>query len=82
MLDWNGNGKIDPIDIGIGVAMMNENDNTNSNESDTDNIKAGERNCSLIEEKPVLKPVGCLTMFMMTIAIIALSVGFVCVYLL
>ncbi len=24
MLDWNGNGKIDPIDIGISIAAENE----------------------------------------------------------
>ena len=34
MLDWNGNGRIDPVDIGIFIAIQNQNDN--QEETDTD----------------------------------------------
>lgn len=27
MIDWNGNGKIDPVDIGISIAMQEQEEN-------------------------------------------------------
>lgn len=34
MLDWNGNGKIDPVDIGISVATEKETENKKINAED------------------------------------------------
>ena len=33
MIDWNGNGKIDPIDIGISISTEKNNETQNSHKS-------------------------------------------------
>ena len=39
MLDWNGNGRIDPVDIGISIATQNQNDNREETDTDIDIIE-------------------------------------------
>ena len=38
MLDWNGNGRIDPVDIGISIATQNQNDNQEETDTDIEDV--------------------------------------------
>jgi len=39
LIDWNGNGKIDPSDIAISLAMEEEEAEMEDNEDDRDNLE-------------------------------------------
>ena len=56
MIDWNGNGKIDPIDIGVSVATEEDKVKEENKKAETSNIA----------------PCGCLTCFLPVIAFIIL----------
>lgn len=43
MIDWNGNGKIDPVDIGISIAAT---------QSETDDNEYGSRCCGEPPQSP------------------------------
>ena len=38
VLDWNGNGRIDPVDIGIFIAIQNQNDNQEETDTDIESL--------------------------------------------
>ena len=75
MLDWNGTGKIDPVDIGIYAALMNDNNWGNANESDTDGVLEGEHRVPPSIEGNAATA-GCRSKLM-----IALIVLFLCLYI-
>ncbi len=61
MLDWNGNGKIDPVDIGISVANQKE------TEKEAEKPKAEDKKSNA----------GCLTSVILVVGLIAVIIGFV-----
>ena len=60
MIDWNGNGKIDPVDVGISIAVEEQAEEDNSEPGKPKNTK---------------HPAGCLTSVIFAIGVVVGIVG-------